>query len=250
MTPSGYVFHNRLLASLSAADLSLLRKSLKPIDLPIETVLEKPNQPIEWVYFFESGMASVVAGEGPRIEVGLIGREGMSGMSIVMGDDRSVNSTFMQGSGVGFRIGVKEFVRILHKSDTLRLSLLRYVHVFSTQVAQTAVANGRGKLEARLARWLLMAHDRFSQEAFPFTHRFLAYMLGVRRPGVTVALHFLEGYGLIKATRGLIAVTDRKGLESYADPSYGVPEAEYERLIGRAVVRRVRRGANEKVAAD
>lgn len=235
MTPSGTVFQNRLLASLSPADLSPLRKSLKPIDLPVEMVLEKPNEPIEQVYFFESGIASVVAGEGPRIEVGLIGREGMSGLSIVMGDDRSVNSTFMQGSGAGFRIGAKEFGRLLERSTTLRLSLLRYVQVFSTQVTQTAVANGRGKLEARLARWLLMAHDRFSQEPFPFTHRFLALMLGVRRPGVTVALHFLEGYGLIKATRGLITVVDRKGLETHADPSYGVPEAEYERLIGRKI---------------
>jgi len=233
MTPSGTVFQNRLLTSLSPADLSLLRKLSKPVDLPVDTVLEEPNQPIQSVYFLESGIASVVAGDGARIEVGLIGREGMSGLSIVMGDDRSVNSTFMQGGGAGFRIGAKEFGRVLHKSGTLRLSLLRYAQVFTTQVAQTAVANGRGKLEARLARWLLMAHDRFSHEAFPFTHRFLALMLGVRRPGVTVALHFLEGYGLIRATRGLINVIDRKGLEAHADPSYGVPEAEYERLIGR-----------------
>jgi CRP-like cAMP-binding protein len=235
MTPSGTVFENRLLASLNPADLSLLHKSFKPIDLPVETVLEVPNKPIEWVYFLESGIASVVAGEGARIEVGLIGREGMSGLSIVMGDDRSVNSTFMQGGGAGFRIGAKDFGRILQKSGTLRLSLLRYAQVFSTQVAQTAVANGRAKLEARLARWLLMAHDRFDHEAFPFTHRFLALMLGVRRPGVTVALHFLEGYGLIKATRGLITVVDRKGLEAHADASYGVPEAEYERLVGKKI---------------
>src|SRR5471030_2754115 len=239
MTPAGTVFHNRLLLSLSAADLSLLRPLLKRVDLPVETVLEVPNEPIDSVYFFESGIASVVAGEGTRIEVGLIGCEGMSGLSLVMGDDRSVNSTFMQG-GVGFRIGAREFGRALLKSKTLRLSLLRYAQVFSTQVTQTAVANGRAKLEARLARWLLMAHDRFDHEAFPFTHRFLALMLGVRRPGVTVALHFLEGYGLIKATRGLIAVIDRKGLEAHSDASYGVPEAEYERLIGRPAGKKAR----------
>jgi CRP-like cAMP-binding protein len=218
MTPAGTVFQNRLLNSLSPSDLVLLRSTLKPVDLPIEAVLEKPNEPIEWVYFFESGIASVVAGEGTRIEVGLIGREGMSGLSIVMGDDRSA----------------------LYKSKTLRLCLLRYAQVFSTQVTQTAVANGRAKLEARLARWLLMAHDRFDHEAFPFTHRFLALMLGVRRPGVTVALHFLEGYGLIKATRGLISVIDRKGLQAHANGSYGVPEAEYERLIGRPAGKKAR----------
>jgi CRP-like cAMP-binding protein len=94
------------------------------------------------------------------------------------------------------------------------------------------LVNGRGKLEARLARWLLMAHDRFDRGPFPFTHRFLALMLGVQRPGVTIALQFLEGYGVIKATRGLITVLDRKGLEARSDPAYGVPETEYRRLIG------------------
>jgi len=235
MTPAGTVFQNRLLNSLGPGDLARLRPLLKLVDLPMGTGLEEPNEPIEWVYFFESGIGSVVAGEGARIEVGLIGREGMSGLAIVMGDDRSVNSTFIQGVGAGYRIGAKEFRRVLQKCKTLRLSLLRYAQVFSTQVAQTAVANGRAKLEARLARWLLMAHDRFDHEAFPFTHKFLALMLGVRRPGVTVALHFLEGYGLIKATRGLIAVIDRKGLEAHSDASYGVPEAEYERLIGKKI---------------
>jgi len=243
MTPK-----NRLLASLSAADLALLQARLKPVDLPLETVLEEPHEPIDWVYFLESGIASVVAGDGSRIEVGLIGREGMSGLSIVLGDDRSVNSTFMQGAGAGLRLSARDLRLALAKSNTLRLGLLRYAQVFSTQVAQTALSNGRGKLEARLARWLLMAQDRFASEAFPFTHRFLALMLGVRRPGVTVTLHILEGYGLIRATRGLITVVDRKGLEAHADRSYGVPEAEYERLIGRPIGNGPRKAAKRKSA--
>lgn len=232
MTAANKLSRNRLLASLSARDLARLKVSLRPVDLPLETVLEKANEPIRTVYFFESGIASVVAGNGQAIEVGLIGREGMSGLSIVLGDDRSVNQTFIQAAGSGLRMTAKDLRTAMEQSKTLRLSLLRYAQVFSVQVAQTAVVNGRGKLEARLARWLLMAHDRYDHMAFPFTHRFLALMLGVRRPGVTVALQALEGYGLIRATRGKITVIDRKGLEARSDPAYGVPEREYRRLIG------------------
>ena len=193
---------NRLLASLSLKDLALLQPHLRPVDLPLRKVLEEPNKPIRDVYFIESGIASVVAGDGNPIEVGLIGREGMSGVNIVLGDDRSVNRTFIQAEGTALRLKARDLRLAMEKSPTLRLALLRYAQVFSVQVTQTAVANGRAKLESRLARWLLMAHDRFDHGPFPFTHQFLALMLGVRRPGVTVALHFLEGYGLIKATRG------------------------------------------------
>ena len=232
MAATGKSSRNRLLASLASRDLARLLVSLKSVDLPLGTVLEEPNEPIKRIYFVESGFASVVAGTGRAIEVGLIGREGMSGLSVVLGDDRSVNRTFIQAAGSGFRMTAADLRSAMHRSTTLRLSLLRYAQVFSVQVAQTALVNGRAKLEVRLARWLLMAHDRFDRGPFPFTHRFLALMLGVRRPGVTIALQFLEGYGLIKATRGRITVVDRKGLEARSDPAYGVPEAEYRRLIG------------------
>ena len=233
MTGTGDPLRNRLLASLGARDVARLRVSLRPVDLPLAMVLEKPNEPIEDIYFFESGFASVVAGNGRRIEVGLIGREGMTGLSVVMGDDRSVNQTFIQASGSALKMSANDLRSAMDKSRTLRSSLLRYVQVFSIQVAQTAVVNGRAKIEARLARWLLMAHDRSDRQSFPCTHRFLALMLGVQRPGVTIALQILEGYGLIKATRGKITILDRTGLESRSDPAYGIPEAEYDRLVGR-----------------
>ena len=233
MTSIGEISPNRLLSSLGGRDRTLLAASLSPIDLPLGTVLEEPNEPIENVYFLESGIASVVAGTSDLIEVGLIGREGMTGLSIVMGDDRSVNRTFIQAAGSGLRMPAKNLSLAMDKSKTLRLGLLRYAQVFAVQVAQTALSNGRDKIEARLARWLLMAHDRFDRNDFPFTHHFLALMLGVRRPGVTTTLHVLEGNGLIKARRGLITVINRKGLEVRARRSYGVPEAEYDRLIGR-----------------
>jgi CRP-like cAMP-binding protein len=223
--------HNQLLASLKADDLALLQPALQPIKLPMTTVLEEASVPIETVYFMESGFASVVTGDRVSIEIGLIGREGMTGLSIVMDDDRSVNRTFMQSDGTALHMSADCLRAALRASLTLRLSLLRYGQAFIVQTSQTALVNGRAKLEARLARWLLMAHDRFDQNDFPFTHRFIALMLGVRRAGVTVALHLLEGRGLIKARRGQITVTDRKGLQALADPSYGVPEAEYARLV-------------------
>jgi CRP-like cAMP-binding protein len=106
------------------------------------------------------------------------------------------------------------------------------VHVFSVQVAHTALANGRAKIEERLARWLLMVHDRIDGDEVNLTHDFIALMLGVRRPGVTDALHALEGKGLIRSTRGVLRIVDREGLEVIANAIYGVPEAEYRRLIG------------------
>jgi len=222
---------NQLLASLKSDDLALLSSSLRRVELPLMTVLEEPGEPIKNVYFFESGFASVVTGGKPAIEIGLIGREGMSGVSLVMGDDRSSNQTFMQAPAVALQLGAQRLGRALVASSTLRVSLLRYALAFGVQTAHTALANGKARLDVRLARWLLMAHDRFDGDPFPFTHRFIALMLGVRRPGVTDALHVLEGNGLIKASRGRITVVDREGLEAHAGTTYGVPEAEYRRLL-------------------
>jgi CRP-like cAMP-binding protein len=229
--PASAARHNQLLSSLKADDLALLRPALRQVELPLMTVLEEAGEPIKDVYFFESGFASVVTGAKVPIEIGLIGREGMSGISIVMHDDRSVNRTFMQAGGMGLSLSADRLRMALLDSPSLQASLLRYVHAFTVQTSQTALVNGRAKLEARLARWLLMAHDRFDQNDFPFTHQFIAMMLGVRRAGVTDALHLLESRGLIKARRGQITVVDRKGLEATSDPSYGVPEAEYARLV-------------------
>jgi CRP-like cAMP-binding protein len=119
----------------------------------------------------------------------------------------------------------------MQESRTLRKVLLRFVHSFMIQATHTAVANGSAKLEERLARWLLMAHDRLDGDRLRLVHEFLARMLGVRRPGVTVAIHALESSGVIESARGVITVVDREGLEEMANGSYGVPEREYERLM-------------------
>jgi CRP-like cAMP-binding protein len=225
---------NLLLASLSAADLRPLLPRLEPVVLALRHVLEIPNKRVEAVYFPESGFASVVAGQAKQaeVEVGLIGREGMSGLTIVLGNHSSPHSTYMQAGGQGQRLRTTELRKAMQESPSLQASLLRYVQVFMVQTAHTAIANARAKLDERLARWILMADDRLDGASLPLTHEFLSLMLGVRRAGVTETIHALETLNLIKAARGEITVLDRKGVERKAGASYGVPEAEYRRLIG------------------
>jgi CRP-like cAMP-binding protein len=227
---------NRLLKSLTAEQLGCLEQSLTRVELPRGTVLENANEPVESVYFMECGFASVVAGGSPGVEAGIVGREGMTGLSVVMGDDRSPDFTFVQGTGSAFRMPAAALRQALLDSPSLRLTFLRYALAFHVQVTQTAVSNGRGDLEQRLARWLLMAHDRFESDSFELTHEFLALMLCVRRAGVSVALQKLEGQRIIRSERRKITVLDRERLRLQADSSYGVAEAEYERLTRRAPI--------------
>ena len=225
---------NRLLSRLSAPDFELLARHLKSVDLPLRKRLETPDRAIDHVYFPESGFASVVANGTPtdRVEVGIIGREGMTGLAVVLGTDRSPNDTFIQNAGKGLRMPVAELRNAMRKSTSLRDTLLLYVHAFLIQATQTAKANGRSKIEERLARWLLMAHDRLEKDDLVITHEFLSMMLGVRRPGVTVALSFLERTALVSTNRGVISILDRRGLKRAANGAYGVAEAEFNRVFG------------------
>jgi CRP-like cAMP-binding protein len=225
---------NRLLAALPDADRQLLAPSLEAIALVARQIIEVPLAPITHVYFVESGLISVVGTTTPshRIEVGMVGREGMTGLSVVLGDDRSANETLVQSAGAALRISSEDLRKVMNRSPSLTATLLRYGHVFLIQGSQTALANGRGRLDERLARWLLMWHDRIQDNDLIITHEFLALLLGVRRPGVTVALHDLEGGGLIRCTRNHVRILDRIGLQRAANGFYGVPEAEYDRSIG------------------
>jgi CRP-like cAMP-binding protein len=227
-------YRNTILAILGADDLALLDPHFERVLLKARDTLETPDTPIEHVYFIESGMASIVAkmARGRDIEVGVIGREGVTGSAIVQGDDQSPHHTFVQLEGMAVRIGTNQFRAALLQSGILLAVLHLYARALGIQVSGTALANGRSKLEERLARWLLMVHDRMDGDRFSLTHEFLAVMLGVRRPGVTVALHILEGKGLIRSNRAEITVIDREGLIALADGSYGVPEREYDRLLG------------------
>ena len=225
---------NQLLAAMSAGDLALLQPHLKPIAMAVFKDMEQPNRPIDTVYFMETGIASVVAvqPDDTKVEVGLIGREGMSGLAVVLGANQSPNSTYIQVAGEGQRMPAKELRKAMDASETLRSLLLKFAQVFMVQTTQTAITNARAHIDQRLARWILMAHDRIGDKTLPLKHEFLALMLGVRRASVTEALQSLKRQKLIDNGRNKIVVHDRKGIERMAQGSYGVPEKEYRRLIG------------------
>jgi len=225
---------NHLLNSLMPSDAALLAPHLERIELPFRFSLETAQKPITHVYFPLDGVVSVVA-TGPRehsIEVGIIGRDGMSGHAVLMGTDRAPNATFVQIAGHGVRIKTEMLKAMVRQSATLRDSCLTYLQAFSVQASHTALANGRGTLEQRLARWLLMAHDRMETERIRLTHELLSIMLGVQRPTVSLALKKMEVAGAIKTQRSSINIKNRALLKKTARGFYGVPEAEQERLTG------------------
>jgi CRP-like cAMP-binding protein len=218
---------------LPASDLALLEPDLERVQLERNYVYIEVSKPIEYVYFLEGGLASSVIPDqiNGTSEVGMQGYEGLVGVPVLLGADQCPHKVFMQVGGPVRRIRVAPLRQAMDQSASLRALLLLYVQVFLMQTAETAHANARFKLENRLARWILMSADRLGPE-IALTHDYLSYMLGVRRPGVTEALHVLEGERLIKSRRGLVVIRDRAGLETQAGRSYGAPETEYERLIG------------------
>jgi CRP-like cAMP-binding protein len=228
---------NSLLTALSDADRELLAPALDYAPLDLQQTIESSDRPITHVYFPESGCLSVMAqgAGGKRIEVALVGYEGMSGLGVVLGDNRAVNEVVVRIAGAGWRLTADNLSELMGTSATLYQHLLRYVHAFIAQASQTALAHGRGKLEERLARWLLMSQDRFKADRLTTTHDFVAQTLGVRRAGITLALHMLESKGLIKSARNQITICDRHGLSQHANGSYGIAEAVYARLFGNDV---------------
>ncbi len=189
MSPNPTVFRNRLLAALTRTELAVLQPLLQFAELPLRLDCEVPNTPIRDVYFPESGVASVVAkGNGNLVEVGLIGREGMTGLMVVMGNDRSPHHTYVQIAGDGHRISAANLRVAMRDQPSLRELFLCYGQSFLIQTAHTALANGKSSLEGRLARWLLLADDRIDGSDLPLVHEFMALMLGVHRPGVTLAM--------------------------------------------------------------
>jgi CRP-like cAMP-binding protein len=221
---------NGLLASLSPADFAVIGPLLAPAVLPLKRALQTRGKRIEQIYFLESGLASVVfnADSEHRIEVGVIGREGVTGMSLIMGAAKSPYDTFMQSAGSGWQLSADDLHRAMGESRSLHERLILFGHTQCVQMASTILANGRYRLSERLARWLLMAQDRANGDTVSLTHEFLSVMLGVRRAGVTTTLNKLESDGLISAKRGSIRIENRAGLKSAANGSYGAAEDELE----------------------
>ena len=162
----------------------------------------------------------------PSIEIGIIGREGKTGLAVVLGNDRAQHETYIQVAGKGRRISTAHLREATERSATLHGAMLRYANAFLMQTTSTALANGRSKIEERLARWLLMADDRIDGEQLPLTHEFLGLMLGTHRPGVTTAVNALKDDGLIATKRAGITILNRKALEKRSNGTYVRPNDE------------------------
>ena len=225
---------NRLLSRMAVEDFNAIAAALEPIELPRGFAFSTPNTPPEHVYFIEAGIGSIVAitPEGQRSEVGIFGPEGLTPASLVLDTASSPYSIFMQIPGHGLRISTEALGRAVREHDSLRHLLSRYAYALSVQTSYTGLSNSVHRIDERLARWILMCHDRTSGDRIALTHEFLSVMLAVRRSSVTTALHVLEGKHLVYSERNLITVRDRRALEIFAGDAYGVPEREYERLLG------------------
>ena len=226
---------NTLLGALSAGDLELLKPHLTRVPIAREQVIVPPNEPIEHVYFPEDGIVSIVSdmANSGRTEAGIFGREGVSAVGLLLGTDRSPHESFVQVAGSSaLHIDTDHYLAAIRQSETLRTTLLRYVQTTLVQSAQSTATNASHRVEGRLARWLLMCHDRIDGDEIPLTHEFMGMMISADRSGVTVTLHILEGAGMIRSKRGRVIIRDRDKLEELAGDSYGVPEAEYRHLIG------------------
>ncbi|WP_313901169.1 Crp/Fnr family transcriptional regulator [Methylobacterium sp. J-048] len=201
--------------------------------MPLRHVLIPSHTTIETAYFPEAGFVSVTSDQpSGRVEIGLIGREGLVGASLtLLGDARSPHIHFVQMAGHMLSIDVAVLQAEVEQRPALRRVLHRSIQAQFVQTAQAAFANARGNTATRLARWLLMCHDRIDGDQITVTQDFMSFMLGVERPGVTAALKSLEKDGLVRKHRGTVEIADRDGLLDHAGDSYGGAEAEYARLI-------------------
>jgi len=225
---------NRLLACLPQEDQARLRRHLESMVLKYKYPLYAARERIEFVYFLESGVASLVneMEDGSAVEVGTVGNEGVVGLPVLLGDAMAPTCVYVQVPGRALRMRVDILQEEMRRSAPLRETMLRYAHAFFNQVAQSAACAHLHSLQKRCCRWLLMTHDRMSSDEFLLTQEFLAMMLGVRRPGVTKAASALKRAGLIHYRHGHVTILDREGLERRACECYGVSKAEFDRLLG------------------
>jgi len=225
---------NRVLAAMPLEEYRCLSDGLEPVFLNFGDVLYEPGDPIRYIYFPGDSVVSLLTQVEERmaLEVGLIGSEGMHGIAVALGVNVSAQRSLVQGAGSALRVHAAAFRRELERSPALRGILDRYAFVLMTQLAQNALCISVHRVEQRLARWLLMSHDRAHADAFYVTHAFLANMLGVRRVGVTEAAGVLQRKKLIRYARGRVEVVNRRGLEAAACRCYRADRETWRRLLG------------------
>jgi len=226
---------NRLLELFPAKERQRVIERCERVDLVLGEPLQEAGAPIRWALFPLDGFVSLLtpARGRTRIETGLIGDEGMFGTALVLGVARAPTFAMVQGEGTALQMKAVLFREELARSDRVRATLDRYVHVVMCQLAQTIACTRFHVVEERLARWLLMTSDRAHSSDFRITHDFLASMLGVRRAGVTRAAGALDGRKLIRYSRGAVRILDRPGLEQASCVCYATDQTTYARAFGR-----------------
>ena len=222
-----------ILLSISNSDYGLLRPHLEYVSLPNHLVLHQPGEKLEFAYFPNRGLISlvVVMKDGRTAEAGIVGNEGFTGTLAAVGLSRSPLHAVVQITGDGFRVEVGALQNTLESAPHLQLALSRYAEIRGMQVAQTAACNRLHDIGQRLARWLLMTQDRVDAQSLPITHDFLATMLGTDRPSVSEAAGVLQKKKLIEYTRGAVKIVNRKKLENSACECYGVIQ-QYDGELG------------------
>jgi CRP-like cAMP-binding protein len=225
---------NRILNELSAEEYARLSPLLEHVELSNGDILYYPNEPISHVYFPNRGSVSVIStfANGGGIEVGVVGNEGIFGLNIVLGSVTIPLEAIVLQPGDAFRAPSSLIEQEFKAGGQLQDLLLRYTQAFIIQIAQTAACNRSHPIDGRLARWLLMSHDRAVSDELRLTHEFIGLMLGTRRAGVTEAAGKLQHEGAIKYSRGHIQIVDRAKLEASTCECYGIVKNEFDRLLG------------------
>lgn len=223
---------NRVLAALSIDEHERLAPYLDPVSLPLGLVLFRPGDMISHAYFPITSIVSLLTDleDGGGMEVGLVGREGMVGISVVLGGSETKVAT-VQAAGDALKIRAETLHEEFNKGGALQTALLHYTHALMAQISQSVVCNTRHRIEGRLARWLLMYHDRLGRDEFELTHEFMANMLGVRRAGVSMVANRLQKMGFIEYKRGRVKIIKRRGLEDFACECYPVVKEKYDDFL-------------------
>ena len=225
---------NRLLAALPAEEYKRLQPNLENVSLSFKQIVYDVNVPIEYVYFVNTGVVSLVTimEDGAVVEVATVGNEGMAGLPVFLGADKIPGQAFSQVPGDAMRMRTDAFNSQVTPDTPLYKLLQRYTQAIFNLIAQSAACNRLHSIEERLCRWLLMTHDRVGADEFPLTQEFMGQMLGVRRASVSTAAAILQKAGYVKYSRGKMTICDLAGMEDSACECYGIIKAEFDRLLG------------------